>query len=780
MKNVKKILIALLAMLLCAATLTSCLGSGTAAGGLGALESTEGDGTTVRPNTNANTGDIKIVERRGASFFSDYQIIYQEGGSGEYNKTLAYELQTAIKSLTNVTVPVKNDLVWEDEPDTLPKDKEILVGYTNREDSGFYVIPESLEEYGYGYCSFVSGERLIIMSGSRTGAYFALRDLVYNFCGQDLNDEDLDMDPKNLSPVSAKNDWVIATNPDDGDEAVEGTVYDLSAEHFPFLGVTVNKFNIVYDGSYMLKRMAHAVRISIQSATGLKPGTTTKEALGATSVIRLQLVDKEEAEVGENEWIEPGKWTIEFVGPDANSDAPKGFTIKASSYYGFLDAANWFKTARNRYGFYNFGKTDIMTAKGDYIESITDKYESTRYCYDRAGDTRVMFANVLFNASAGGENPGDYVYSVPPEERDQIQAMMFAEYLPDVLGCQEFNASRRGNSEAVALAGRGGLAAELTKLGYIEAVDPVVRNAYQTTEKIPGTDASLTVPGATPGTELDGYGVGGAYNVNGIYTYFNNAPLFYNSKTTKMLDSGYYWYKNQWDKGMLKDENGATVEHKNSAGDAGSKAATWGVFESLETGEKYIVISTHMCTRSDYVRELQGIEVVALIKDLVAKHDCPVFFGGDMNGNRTGSNYNIFVTEGEYESKYRKDENGDPLKIEGGGYKSMQDDKPALLYTSPLLSSHGYPDYDNENRIMTPGRNDITHVNYTDPENLGKSSIDQIFVTNVENKAIDLNVYGIVVDDCSLSSSDHLPLFIDFTIAGETHEGAEWGPSVNS
>ena len=778
MKNVKKILIALLAMLLCAATLTSCLGSGTAVGGFGALNKSDGS-ENIRPNTNANMGDLKIVEKSGSGYFSDYQIVYQESGGNEANKALAYEIRTAIKQLTGVTLPIRNDLIWEDEPDTLPKDKEILVGYTNREDSGLYVIPESLEEYGYGYCSFVSGQRLVIMTGSRTGGYFALRDLVYNFCGQDLNSEELDMEASNLSFVPAKNDWVIAMNPDDGDDSAEGTVFDLASEHFPFLGVSVNKFTIVSDGSYLLKRMTNIVRTSLQEATGLKPATATKEVLGATSVIRLQLIDKEEADTGDNEWIEPGKWTIEFVGPDADSDAAKGFTIKASSYYGFIDAANWFKTSLTKYGFYSLGKTDIMNGNGDYIESITAKYEGTRYCYDKQGDTRVMFANVLFNSSAGGENPGDYVYSVPVAERDQIQALMFAEYMPDVLGCQEFNYTRRGNTEAAALAGRGGLAAELTKLGYIEAVDPVVRNAYQTNEIIPGTDASLTVPGAEPGTPLMGYGTNGAHNVNGIYTFYNNAPLFYNSKTTKLLEAEYYWYKNQWDKGMLKDENGETIVHPNSNGDAGSKAATWGVFESLESGQKYIVISTHMCTRSDYVRELQGIEIVALIKDLVARYDCPVFFGGDMNGNRNGSNYNVFVAEDTWESKYRTDADGNPLQIEGGGYTSLQDNPITKIYSSNLISSHGYPDYDSESRLMTPGRNDITKVTFVDPENPSKSSIDQIFVTNLGDDII-LNVYGTVVDDCSLSSSDHLPLYVDFHISGETHEGAEWGPNVNS
>ena len=114
-------------------------------------------------------------------------------------------------------------------------------------------------------------------------------------------------------------------------------------------------------------------------------------------------------------------------------------------------------------------------------------------------------------------------------------------------------------------------------------------------------------------TEFEGVASNGLVKVtvNGetFYTFFNCAPLLYNTKTTRLIKSEYYWYKNQWDK-----RDG--MSHENSAGDCASKAATWGVFESIATRERYIVISTHMCTRSDYIRGLQGQEMVDLIEQL--------------------------------------------------------------------------------------------------------------------------------------------------------------------
>ena len=348
-----------------------------------------------------------------------------------------------------------------------------------------------------------------------------------------------------------------------------------------------------------------------------------------------------------------------------------------------------------------------------------------------------MFYNVLFGSEASS---GDVKYSVPPEERDPLQALMISAYLPDVLGCQEFNKTKRGNEKD----GSGGLAELLLELGYAETVDPRVKNAYTDQERIPNTDASLTLLGAATGEEHLGYVDASSKNKNGAtevnyggakYTFYNNTPLFYNTKTTRLIKSEYYWYKNQWDQltGM---------EHQNSAMDCGSKSATWGVFESIETGERYVVISTHMCTRSDYVRGLQARELVELIDHLKKTYQCPVLLGGDLNGNIGDANYDYFVSEAV-------------------GYRSLQDHKLATVHTSGLRTSHGYPTFDEESGRMTPGENDERKVS-TVKQDKNQNSIDQILVTG--HGSVTFGVFEVVVDDLTLSASDHFPIFTDFSI----------------
>ena len=36
-----------------------------------------------------------------------------------------------------------------------------------------------------------------------------------------------------------------------------------------------------------------------------------------------------------------------------------------------------------------------------------------------------------------------------------------------------------------------------------------------------------------------------------------------------------------------------------------------------------------------------------------------------------------------------------------------------------------------------------------------------------------MNLYGVVVDECTLSASDHFPIFVDFSIEMEADD-AEW------
>lgn len=717
----KKFGVMLLALLLCVATLTSCAQL-PFIGGWFTTGTEDGSGTTTPGGDDPNAprvepDQLKIVEA-GAT---NYRIVYSLSKT-EWEYEMAKNLQTAIKRLTGVTVPMIDDLEFDEE--TERQEKEILIGVTNREED--YEAEEANTSVGLGYVMYVSYERMVILGNSQAGMYEALRTIIMDHFGYDLNNYQKNVN--NLPKLSGKTLSIAQSY---------FKTQKINSKYLPGMDVMLEDMVIVHDGTSLYKRVAYELRTNIGEATGIFVMIKDEPQSDRTPTITFR----------SNATMEKGTWKITV---EENT-----ITVLANGYYGFYAAAQYFEDEIKTRGYYPFEADQTQT--GNHLSGAIDKMASNKYAFDKQGENRVMFLNVLFNEKASSGSGNNTVsYDVPTTPRNELQAMMIAEYMPDVLGCQEFNKTKRGYQED----GAGGLSGLLRAMGYIEAVDPRVKNAYTTDQYIPDSDASLTVSGAAPGTPLKGYvnknsnhgATKVTYRNESFYTYYNNTPIFYNPATTELIEAEYYWYKNQWDK-----ITGAT--HQNSAMDCGSKAATWGVFMNKATGDKYIVVSTHMCTRSDYVRELQGAELIALVNGLIAEYNCPVFFGGDMNGNTGDSNYDMFVTaEGsKYQSKY------DVVNTEydGGGFKSLQDHRVATDYTSNIFTAHGYPDYDDNKGMMTPGNNGIDKVR--DIQNkVNGNSIDQIFVKN--HARADIKIFGVVVDDVVLSSSDHLPIFTDFTI----------------
>ena len=80
------------------------------------------------------------------------------------------------------------------------------------------------------------------------------------------------------------------------------------------------------------------------------------------------------------------------------------------------------------------GQTDIHV---DITERLTDGSE---HIYERSGDIRVMYSNVLGGCDAN-------VY--PHEQRNRMLAELMLEYLPDVIGLQECNAKARAGEYGI-------------------------------------------------------------------------------------------------------------------------------------------------------------------------------------------------------------------------------------------------------------------------------------------------------------------------------------------
>ena len=150
-KSMKKILIALLAGLLCLSMLFSCGGDPT-----NTTDTTE----TTEDNSGAESPDRKIQLVTDGD--SEYRIVIAKGAK-KYEEDAAYLLRTMVLIMTGKALPVVTD-------DTAPTEYEIVVGSsTNRKQ--YYTTPV---DYEGGYCVFTSGNRVIFESASSLGMERAL------------------------------------------------------------------------------------------------------------------------------------------------------------------------------------------------------------------------------------------------------------------------------------------------------------------------------------------------------------------------------------------------------------------------------------------------------------------------------------------------------------------------------------------------------------------------------------------------------------------------------
>ena len=654
--NFRKFRLVLLACLLCFSMLVSCGGDPT---------------STTTPTTENNGGDNGDADRLltlVADGEAQYKIVVSKNATS-YEWDAANNVRLIILTMTGASISIIEDT------EAAPQENEIIIGAnTNR--NTLYTVPV---DYDKGYCTFISGNRLVLEARSERGMKLAVQNLGKDCFGVNILLQDF-YKGEELSELTVKASYQ------------RSETFDATS------------FVLVHNDTVYTKRMSYVFLSLFQSISGAKyfvESTMASKAPAANSgSIVISIV--EDATIGN------GEWALHQKGDGI-------YEVHAADYYGFTAAARYFKSyvAQNR----KSEQPYPASAVGSYLdEGILTKHEaSTAYAFTHTGDIRVMFNNILFHEQS-------------VSQRNIYNAELFSIYMPDVLGLQEVNIGRRGDVEE----GNGGVIKELEKLGYAETIDPRVHNAYTSSQKIPGTDASLTTD-TTEHVELNGYGVSGAIQVtlNGetFYTYYNHTPLLYNTATTKCIESGYYWYKNQWDK-----RTGAN--HENGSSDCGSKSATWGLFEDLETGERYIVISTHMCTRSEYVRGLQGAEMMAFIDELIATYDAPVLFGGDYNGTYGSANYLIFAE---------------------GGLVNPKTEKLASIFTTMLGTTHQpYPVYDADYKLTVPAKGNA--LNTTSTGNM----IDHIMIKN--HDAMEIFVFGTVVDEMALSGADHLPIFIDFSL----------------
>ena len=439
------------------------------------------------------------------------------------------------------------------------------------------------------------------------------------------------------------------------------------------MGVSFGGSVVRYDDNFLCRQMAYLLKKTFEEVTGDIVAFDDDAGVREGSPVVLLCDDLS---------LPQGDWKIEVQG--------NNIVCRASSYYGYIGISKYIKSEKPQ------GVLSLeagYSAGGSYLDHLDELSESSRYAYDKQGEVRAMFYNVLF-------------YRPAPEIRNILNAEVVKQYVPDILGCQEFNRSKRD------FAGERDLSRLLADIGYAETVSPWVRNAATVEEGGYGLDRidTVTVDGET------------------YYSYSNCTPLFYNTATTKCIESEYYWFKHQ-----LDWQN----EGRCSCRDCSSKSMTWGVFEALDTGKRYIVVSVHMCTASAGVKKLQAIEAVEIFKGLRDKYNCPIFIGGDYNALWNHPNYEYFTSDEV-------------------GYLDIGRNGVAELHSSEARTYHRpYPVYCEELDMVLPDEADDTAIDLA-------GGVDHILLDNGEN--VKVKVYGVVVDEVAAAGSDHYPIFVDFNL----------------
>ncbi len=268
-----------------------------------------------------------------------------------------------------------------------------------------------------------------------------------------------------------------------------------------------------------------------------------------------------------------------------------------------------------------------------------------------ADSVRMMSYNVFSNIVTYE----DGTTTGPIDYRQSLQAEMIKAYAPDVVGMQEFTSNYAS------------FASVMTGLGY---------------------------------TRASGH---------------SQNPLFYNSETLTLVDSGYISY----------------------TGTDPQKGASWAVFSVKSTGKSFIAVSTHFMWNDPSLTEEQAnaarlqnaAELLSLISDLRAEgySELPVVSGGDYNCKLTSTALQELSDAG-YDCAY----DSATLKNNTDGY-------------------HSYSRYDAEFETYT--------IVYS-PNKTHTDAIDHLFVSS----GIDVKSFASLTVDYALFASDHCPIVMDFAI----------------
>ncbi len=289
-------------------------------------------------------------------------------------------------------------------------------------------------------------------------------------------------------------------------------------------------------------------------------------------------------------------------------------------------------------------------------------------------------------------------------QRAEMLLELYGEYMPDVLGLQEYSPALR----------KAGMDAGLAALGYAE---------------VP-TDPSAP------------------YYKNETQT---RTPMFYNKATVELLDYGYLClavtdysaYPS-----LLGSYTASEVEAK--AKSDRSKAVTWGVFRMKETGHIFMAGSVHLWWEGDAISDTARVIQMHVMREAltVAAEEymiengiagtMPVFIGGDYNSRTTRGSYST-MSNGETPFTNLND-------LAPSGHKLTK------------TTSHSYPTYDKELNIWKKCTPTSGGYNY---------AIDHIFMENSALDQVTVDHMG-MLEEYYAFASDHLAIFADLNFSANS------------
>ncbi len=129
-------------------------------------------------------------------------------------------------------------------------------------------------------------------------------------------------------------------------------------------------------------------------------------------------------------------------------------------------------------------------------------------------------------------------------------------------------------------------------------------------------------------TYLPDYTIVGVGRLAGVPLIGESTAIMYRNDKYKLVDSGTFWLSE-------------TPFIPSKGWDANyNRTCTWIVLESLETGEQYAHVNTHLDNGGAIARE-KGLQMVL---DKASEFDMPVVITGDFNFSKTSENYTLMTS----------------------------------------------------------------------------------------------------------------------------------------